>query len=328
MASKSESTQRNYQSGWNHFCTWCETSGFDPDETAVSTIVDYCDELLKKRRLSLHTVRSRISAIAYFHPAGTFHGTLGSHRLIQIFVAGAKKKFMPLVDRFPAWDLPIVLNAMMAHPFEPLQELPLGILTKKTLFLVAICSARRIGELRALDCRPSYCNVGAGGVVLRTNSSFLPKVPTQINIEKAIEFTPYGIDEDGSVTPENTLCVCRALQEYLKATKDIRKTSQLFVTFKKGDQGRAASKITMAGWLKYSIKEAYEAVGKPAPAGVKAHQTRHQSTSWADLKALSILDICQQASWASPNTFVKHYRLNLTGVSTRHASAVLDAHSH
>jgi hypothetical protein len=46
------------------------------------------------------------------------------------------------------------------------------------------------------------------------------KVPTQLNIEKAIQFAPYGIDEDGSMTPENTLCVCRALQEYLKATKD------------------------------------------------------------------------------------------------------------
>jgi hypothetical protein len=58
--------------------------------------------------------------------------------MIQIFVARAKKKFMPLVDRFPASDLPIVLNAMMDNPFEPLQELPLARLTRKTLFLVAI----------------------------------------------------------------------------------------------------------------------------------------------------------------------------------------------
>jgi integrase len=248
--------------------------------------------------------------------------------LVQTFISGAFKKHLPVKDRFPAWDLPLVLNAMMAAPFEPLDQLPLAVLTKKTLFLLAICSARRIGELMALDCRPPFCNVGAGGIVLKTNASFLPKVPTVQNVERALEFAPYGIDDDGSVTPENTLCVCRAVQTYLNATKNIRQTNQFFVTFKKGDQGRAASKITMATWLKNSIREAYQAVGKVPPGGIKAHQSRHQSTSWAELKALSILDICQQASWASASTFTKHYKLNLTGVSVTHASAVLDAHSH
>jgi hypothetical protein len=60
------------------------------------------------------------------------------------------------------------------------------------------------------------------------------RVPTQLNIEKAIQFAPYGINEDGSMTPENTLCVCRALQEYLKATKDtvVRQVSCLSLSRK------------------------------------------------------------------------------------------------
>ena len=41
---------------------------------------------------------------------------------------------------------------------------------------------------------------------------------------------------------------------------------------------------------------------KPVPS-VKAHSTRKQSVSWANLKNISMEDICQHASWASSTTF-------------------------
>lgn len=329
IAAKSTGTQKNYQSGWNCFCTWCAERDIDPNESSVPTIVDYLQCLLEVKGKSFHTARARVSAISFFHPGHTFRGSLGSHDLIQSFVSGARRRFPPLRDKLPSWDLPTVLKAMMHHPYEPIQDLSLGQLTHKTLFLVAICSARRIGELKALDCRPPYCSIGLGGVVLKTHESFRTKVPTLANLEKSVEFAPFGLAQDGSELPERALCVCRALQFYVAATADVRKTNQLFVTFKKGDQGRAASKITMAGWLKSAIQHAYEVLNLPIPQGVKAHSARHASTSWAELKAVSVLDICQQASWATPNTFVKHYKLDLShSVSARHAKTVLGAHAH
>lgn len=328
VASKSAGTQKNYQSGWNHFSSWCEDRDIHPNDSSVASIVDYLQSLLEQGK-SFYTARARISAIAFFHPGRTFRGKLGSQAMIQSFVSGAKRRYPPLRDRVPSWDLPTVLKALMAHPYEPIQELSLAQLTYKTLFLVAVCSARRIGELQALDCRAPYCSIGLGGVVLKTHESFVPKVPSIANMEKSIEFAPYGLDEDGSDLPEHTLCVCRAIQFYIQATRDIRKTNQFFVTFKPGDQGRAASKITMAGWLKKAIQDAYQVQGLTAPEGVKAHSARHASTSWAELRAISVLDICQQASWAAPNTFVKHYRLDLSqSVSSKHARAVLDVHAY
>ena len=327
IAAKAQGTQRNYQSGWNHFCEWCTGQDIDPDNSSVATIVDYLHGLLTAGK-SFHTARARISAIAFFHPGHTFHGTLGSHSLVRSFVSGARRKFPPVRDKFPSWDLPTVLKALMEHPFEPIQDLSLEQLTYKTFFLVAVCSARRLGELQALDARPPYCSLGLGGVVLKTHSSFVPKVPTIANIEKAVEFAPYGLADDGSELPERALCVCRALQFYIKATEGIRKTNQLFVTFGAGAKGRAASKPTLARWLKKTIQAAYELQNKPIPQGVKAHSTRHMSTSWADLKAISVLDICQQASWSTTHTFLTHYKLDLSGsVSSRHARAVLSAHS-
>ena len=187
-------------------------------------------------------------------------------------------------------------------------------LTLKAVFLVAICSAKGLGELKALDCRPQFLSIGDGGVVLHPHSSFVPKVPTLSNIEKVVEFTTYGINEDGSESPEHALCVCRSLRAYMNVTKAHSRSDQLFVTYKRGDEGRAASKQSLASWLKTAITKSYVSQGKPLEKGIrslKAHSVRGQSVSWADLHAVDVLDICMQASWSSPHTSVKHYRLSL-----------------
>ena len=327
MASRRTSTRRNYNSGWNHFSSWCEGQNVDPHETTVNLIIEYLQFLLSSGK-SYNTIKSRVSAIAACHEGNTFSGQLAQNRLIKIFLRGAFEKNPPVKDKLPSWDLPSVLDAMMVSPFEPIQSLEMDMLTLKTVFLVAVCSARRLGELKALDCRPPFCSIGDGGVVLRTHSSFLPKVPSVENIERTLEFALYGLDDNGNETELAALCICRALKAYLAATKDIRTCSQLFVTYKRGAAGRPASKVTIARWLKKAIELAYEYKGLQLPMGVKAHSTRAISASWAEINVSNVLDICLQASWATPHTFIKHYKLDLSNsVSTRHAAAVLQAHA-
>jgi hypothetical protein len=70
-----------------------------------------------------------------------------------------------------------------------------------------------------------------------------------------------------------------------------------FVTSQKGRQGRLAAKQTIASWIKACVQKAYKLL--PEDPHVKAHSTRKQSTTWAELKNISIRDICQMASWTS-----------------------------
>ena len=51
----------------------------------------------------------------------------------------------------PCWDLDIVLHHLMSEAYELLSSLSLRSLTKKTLFLVALATAKRVGELQALS---------------------------------------------------------------------------------------------------------------------------------------------------------------------------------
>ena len=53
----------------------------------------------------------------------------------------------------PSWDLDKVLGALRVAPFEPLESASLRDLTKKVLFLVALATAKRVGELQALSVR-------------------------------------------------------------------------------------------------------------------------------------------------------------------------------
>ena len=49
----------------------------------------------------------------------------------------------------PQWDLAYVLNVMTGEPFEPLRKVPLMCCTLKTVFLLALASAKRRGEIHA-----------------------------------------------------------------------------------------------------------------------------------------------------------------------------------
>ena len=53
----------------------------------------------------------------------------------------------------PAWDVALVLQSLIGAPYEPLRTCDERFLAQKTLFLQALASAKRIGELHAL----SYC---------------------------------------------------------------------------------------------------------------------------------------------------------------------------
>ena len=62
----------------------------------------------------------------------------------------------PVELRPPAWDVTLVLQSLAGAPYEPLRTCDERFLAQKTLFLLALASAKRIGELHALSYRVSH----------------------------------------------------------------------------------------------------------------------------------------------------------------------------
>ena len=63
--------------------------------------------------------------------------------------------------RPPAWDLAAVLMYSNSAVFEPLRVASLRNLTKKVLFLLALATAKRVGELQALSRLVSFVHADA-----------------------------------------------------------------------------------------------------------------------------------------------------------------------
>ena len=124
-------------------------------------MISYLQFLLDDRGRSYHTVKSRVNDIAsehtyYKHRKGRYDALL-RHPLLKDFLKGATIKKPPVRDPTPTWDLPTVLLTLSNPPFEPIDQISLKHLTWKTAFLLAICSANRVHELKALDARPAFC---------------------------------------------------------------------------------------------------------------------------------------------------------------------------
>lgn len=64
---------------------------------------------------------------------------------------------------------------------------------------------------------------------------------------------------------------------------------------------------------------AYSSAGLQVPVGLRAHSTRGLATSWAYFRGVSIQDICAAASWSSPLTFARFYRLDVTSHGLSHS---------
>ena len=80
------------------------------------------------------------------------------HDLLRSFQAEAPIREV----RPPSWDLNVVLSFLRSSSFEPLTTISLRDLSRKTLFLLSLATANRVGEIPALSRRVSYSSSAAG----------------------------------------------------------------------------------------------------------------------------------------------------------------------
>ncbi|KAK0139592.1 hypothetical protein N1851_023527 [Merluccius polli] len=302
-------SQRPYENRWKLFSDWCNGKAADPVRCPVAIVLEFLQSLLDSGR-SHSTLRVYVAAISSRHE-GVDGATVGCRRLVSLFLRGALRLRPPRTLRAPAWDLPLVLEAMSLPPFEPLTQVGLKWLSMKVAFLLAITSAKRVGELQAPSVAETCLrwNPDGSGVVLWPNVAFLPKVHSRTHLNQPIRLARF--DSPSEEGRSELLCPVRALRAYIAATAGIRQSEQLFVRHSGPNRGCALSKQRLSHWVVDAIMHAYGASGRPPPSGVRCHSTRSVATSWAALRGVPLEAICAAASWATPGTFTRFYRVNV-----------------
>ena len=274
----------------------------------------------KEDGLTFNTIKVYVASISACHQ-GLDGKSVGSHALVSQFMKGVKRATATDKPLFPRWDLAVVLDGLLKHPFEPLESADIKILSLKTVLLIALTTAKRVSDIHALsvdhDCM-QFSDDGRSvrlkpNLQFRTKTLRIPEVPLKLT---AFHPPPFTTAEDERL---HGLCPVRALRLYVQATKDTRSTNQLFVSFKPGARNLAVTRPSVSRWVVEAITMAYVSAGMPVPGKLRAHSTRGVATSWALTRGVSVQEICDSANWSSPSTFVSYYHLDVSTSSVAHA---------
>ena len=138
---------------------WCTSEGHSISRPSLPKIADFLFWLRRSKNLSVSAVMGYCSMLS-----AVFRSVLPDistspvlHDLLRSFRVEAPVRSGTL----PSWDLLKVLEFLKSPVFEPLHQASLRDLTRKTLFLTALASAKRVGELQALSRTVSFSSSAA-----------------------------------------------------------------------------------------------------------------------------------------------------------------------
>ena len=200
------------------------------------------------------------------------------------------------------WVLDVVLRALRSPPYEPLSEATFRDLTKKTLFLLSLATAKRVGEVQALSARVARQGGDLSlsylpGFVAKTESDSNP-IPRHFLLKSLKDFV-------GDLEQDALLCPVRAMKFYLAATRDLSpRPAHLFVSPR--CRHRAISKNAVSFFLRETISGA-GALSSDEGRGPRAHSIRGVSTSLTFLRNWSTKQVLTAATWRSNSTFAAYY---------------------
>ena len=184
------SSRAGYQSKRLVFRQWCRSEGHSISRPSLPKIADFLFWLRRSRRLSVSSVmgyRSMLSAV-FKSVLPEISTSPVLHDLLRSFQVEAPIREV----RPPSWDLTTVLTYLRSSSFELLTTISLRDLTRKTLFLLSLATAKRVGEIQALSRRVSFSSSAAGlsyvpEFVAKTESALRP-LPRSFEVQSLGDF--------------------------------------------------------------------------------------------------------------------------------------------
>ncbi len=247
--------------------------------------------------------------------------SLGKNTLVVSFLKGAKRLHPPRPLSVPPWDLEVVLKALSQPPFEPLTSVGLKELSLKTILLLALASAKRIGDLHAFSVSSDCIRFGPRdcSVTLWPRLGYVPKSLSTSFRSQTVSLSALAAESSSPqrANAQTSVCPVRALRIYIDRSASFRQSDQLFVCYGGSTKGRAVSKQKLSHWIVDSIMEAYASQGLECPLHIRGHSMRAIASSWAWSRGMSIPDICLAAGWSSQNTFARFYKLDVQSLASQ-----------
>ena len=207
-------------------------------------------------------------------------------------------------NRAPPWDLSLVLAYLKSSDFEPLEAASLRSLTIKTIFLISLATAKRVGELQSLAKDVSFSGQDA---YLSFLPEFRAKTESEANPLPRFFRVKSLSDFVGNAPEEMLLCPVRALRLYLLRTSRLLPSPRTLFRSPR-NPSRSISKNAISFFLRETIMKALQSTPDPGPSiRHRAHSIRGMATSTAFVRNFSVASILEAATWKSSTVFISFY---------------------
>ena len=199
---------------------WCWNRGHSVSRSTIPKVAEFLLWLWSSKGLGVSAIkgyRSMLSAVF-----SLCLPEISESRVLRDLIRSFSIEKPRSRSQSPSWDLDLVLKSLMSDTYEPLESQTLRTLMKRVLFLVALATAKRVGELQGLS---NVVSTLGEVLVVSYMPFFLAKTETSLNplprsfVVKSLASFAFGLEE-GSL-----LCPVRALRIYLKRTKGLSKRS-------------------------------------------------------------------------------------------------------
>ena len=251
---------------------------------------------------------------------------LAASRELSMLVRSFAISCSPAEIRPPAWDLTLVLRSLRRAPYEPLRSAPERLVAQKALFLLALASSKRIGELHGLSYRLSHTDRWK-----EVSFSFVPGFVAKTQDPSVSDvryegFTVPALPRRGSDPDVKLLCPVRAVRRYLDMTAVHRPAlARLFLST--GESRKEISKSSVSYWIRQVISRAYSLAGEPAVPRPRARETRGLGPSLLFKKNFAVEAVLRAGTWRRQSTFSRFYLRDLAHktLDTYHLGPVVAA---
>ena len=250
---------------------------------------------------------------------------LADSRPISMLIRSFSKSARPEQLCPPAWDVTLILQSLTHAPYERLRTSDERFLAQKTLFLLALASAKRVGKLHALSYRVSHSR--GWGEMSSFVAGFVVKM--QDHSSSAAQFEGFTVPALPNLSTNHNgrlLCPVRAVRCYLDHTAAHRpRCKQLFVAA--GCSKKEVSKDMVSFWLRKTISRAHQLSERslldPPP---RATETRGIAPSLL-FKNFAVAQVLKAGTWHKHSTFTHHYLRDLAhrSLDTFHLGPVVAA---
>ena len=143
---RAKTTNQSYDSKWKLFQQFAKDNKFNPNETSPAQLADFLTHLFEKRSIRPNTIKGYRAAIGHVLRLATGYDP-GEDPIIKMLLKSFERQRPVVVNNTPSWDVALVLD-QWANTDN--QSLTLELLQTKTIFLLALASGARRGELWAL----------------------------------------------------------------------------------------------------------------------------------------------------------------------------------